>query len=92
MQVFGEISESVAKTFLSIKELEGDFRELLKLSEGVTGLVNQVVEITDNHSANTEEVLAGIEEQFGKIQDIFNRFTQMNESIENLQALIDTKE
>jgi len=92
MQVFGEISESVAQTFLSIKELEGDFRELLKLSEGVTGSVNQVVEITDNHSANTEEVLAGIEEQFGKIQDIFNRFTQMNESIENLQALIDTKE
>ncbi|KOF57395.1 MULTISPECIES: methyl-accepting chemotaxis protein [Clostridium] len=77
---FGDINKYISKELELVQDVSKVFKEINE------GCVN-IASISEEHSAATEEVLANIEEEDSKIQNIYDSIKKLESSSEELQSM-----
>lgn len=77
---FGDINTYISKEFGLVQDISEAFKE-------INNECISIASISEEHSAATEEVLASIEEEDSKIQNIYDSIKSLEVSSENLQSI-----
>ncbi|TYR73573.1 hypothetical protein FZC79_18225 [Rossellomorea vietnamensis] len=86
------VLEQVSSNGKSVMEqaeiIDGLIKTLIESSMKTSEEVNAVSSVTEQTAAGVEEVLASVEEQNGKVNEIVNNYTSLEDSIQTLYNVV----
>jgi methyl-accepting chemotaxis protein len=94
-KLIAAVTEGFKKIQLSFKDIDSNIANELKMIENVSSIftnihieAESIASISEEQSSATEEILATMQEQSASINLIYSSMQEINQSSENLQAII----
>jgi methyl-accepting chemotaxis protein len=86
--IIGDISTNTEKVLLQANQIEEMIKRLKESSAVIVGEITSVSSITEQSAASVQEVLASIEEQNDRVQQIMSNFEQLEQQTSSLNKLV----